>query len=305
MRASIFLTPTGYPLLKVSGDLTFESRYSALHGQIDFLIASGLERIILDLGNVTEIDSAGIGELIRAYQTVSKNGRRLILLNMPQRVAFLFHRGGLNFISDDRFKREPRGFPEPESESGRQSTSEGKLEKRKRRSNSPSETRRPRTPFFTPLALLALWGASGLGDSGPALLPSRQVMSAYAFTQPARKALPGTIREGWSQGKKNKPKGHRKAIELRIVVRDFYSSHDLPPGLAKRDRLPPGLERQLAEKGRLPPGLEKRLYPVPSALAIRFGPIAVGQVWYFLGDDLILLQTDHNRVVRIVADVWL
>jgi hypothetical protein len=35
----------------------------------------------------------------------------------------------------------------------------------------------------------------------------------------------------------------------------------LPPGLAKRDRQPPGLERQLSERGRLPPGLQKRALP--------------------------------------------
>ena len=39
----------------------------------------------------------------------------------------------------------------------------------------------------------------------------------------------------------------------------------LPPGLAKKDRLPPGLERQLQRNGTLPPGLQKRVQPLPSS----------------------------------------
>ena len=45
----------------------------------------------------------------------------------------------------------------------------------------------------------------------------------------------------------------------------------LPPGLAKKDRLPPGLERQLRRNAQLPPGLQKRLTPFPSALEAELG----------------------------------
>src|SRR5690348_12089128 len=41
--------------------------------------------------------------------------------------------------------------------------------------------------------------------------------------------------------------------QLRGWYRDHYSH--LPPGFAKRDRLPLGLERQLVVNGTLPPGL--------------------------------------------------
>mgnify|MGYP003945718555 CR=1 FL=1 len=43
----------------------------------------------------------------------------------------------------------------------------------------------------------------------------------------------------------------------------------LPPGLAKKDRLPPGLERQLQRNGTLPPGLHKRVQPLPSSCESR------------------------------------
>jgi hypothetical protein len=43
----------------------------------------------------------------------------------------------------------------------------------------------------------------------------------------------------------------------------------LPPGLAKKDRLPPGLERQLQRNGTLPPGLQKRVQPLPASCDAR------------------------------------
>ena len=47
----------------------------------------------------------------------------------------------------------------------------------------------------------------------------------------------------------------------RDYMRGWYHDHErsghLPPGLAKREQLPPGLERQLRVRGTLPPGLRK------------------------------------------------
>ena len=45
----------------------------------------------------------------------------------------------------------------------------------------------------------------------------------------------------------------------------------LPPGLAKRDSLPPGLAKQLQKNGVLPPGLAKR--NLPSDLERRLHPL--------------------------------
>jgi len=49
------------------------------------------------------------------------------------------------------------------------------------------------------------------------------------------------------------------------AIRSWYSGSEnhLPPGLAKKDRLPPGLEKQLVRNGTLTPGLQKGLYPAP------------------------------------------
>ncbi|MGH9579795.1 MAG: hypothetical protein ACRD2R_02275 [Terriglobales bacterium] len=52
----------------------------------------------------------------------------------------------------------------------------------------------------------------------------------------------------------------------RRVIRTCFREHasSLPPGLAKREELPPGLERQLQKNGTLPPGLQKRVQPLPA-----------------------------------------
>jgi len=63
---------------------------------------------------------------------------------------------------------------------------------------------------------------------------------------------------------------HEKVI-LREYARSFGAS--LPPGLAKRDDLPPGLEKQLVRKGHLPPGLEKHIVPFPPELERRLPPL--------------------------------
>ncbi|NUQ86040.1 MAG: hypothetical protein HUU11_15120, partial [Anaerolineales bacterium] len=50
----------------------------------------------------------------------------------------------------------------------------------------------------------------------------------------------------------------------------------LPPGLAKRGGLPPGLAKQLRKNGTLPPGLEKRITAFPTELSRRLGPLPPG-----------------------------
>ncbi|MGH9556040.1 MAG: hypothetical protein ACRD2Y_09500 [Terriglobales bacterium] len=52
----------------------------------------------------------------------------------------------------------------------------------------------------------------------------------------------------------------------RRVINNCFREHasELPPGLAKRESLPPGLQRQLEKNGTLPPGLQKRVQPLPA-----------------------------------------
>jgi hypothetical protein len=88
------------------------------------------------------------------------------------------------------------------------------------------------------------------------------------------------------------------------VVREYRTAGSLPPGLAKRESLPPGLRRQLVERGTLPPGLQKHLIDVPGSLAPRLPPLPAHYRRYFVGDDMIVVDTRSNTVVRIIENVW-
>jgi hypothetical protein len=76
---------------------------------------------------------------------------------------------------------------------------------------------------------------------------------------------------------------------------------DLPPGLAKRDRLPPGLERQLQRNGTLPPGLQRRVQPLPDFCTARLPRLPHDWVRVVLGGRIILLDPAQ----RIVDLFWL
>ncbi len=95
-------------------------------------------------------------------------------------------------------------------------------------------------------------------------------------------------------------RGHYKDHDRDINhwYRSNYSN--LPPGLAKRDRLPPGLERQLVVNGTLPPGLRKKMQPCPHELEVMLPPPPQNYTHVFVGGNLVLV----NRVSFQVADVF-
>jgi len=88
----------------------------------------------------------------------------------------------------------------------------------------------------------------------------------------------------------------------RDQIRGWYYSHQshLPPGLAKRDRLPPGLEHQLVVRGTLPPGLQKKMQPCPAELERMLPPPPPNYAHVVIGGNLVLL----NRVNLQIADVF-
>lgn len=74
----------------------------------------------------------------------------------------------------------------------------------------------------------------------------------------------------------------------------------LPPGLAKKDRLPPGLEKQLVVRGTLPPGLQKKIEPVPVELERRLPPPPPDCEHVVIGGHIVLM----NRRTSIVLDIF-
>jgi len=89
----------------------------------------------------------------------------------------------------------------------------------------------------------------------------------------------------------------------RQVIGDCFVNDraGLPPGLAKKNHLPPGLERQLQRNGTLPPGLQKRVQPLPGSCEAQLPRLPRDWARVVLSGRIILL--DPQR--RIVDLFWL
>lgn len=90
--------------------------------------------------------------------------------------------------------------------------------------------------------------------------------------------------------------------EEREVITGWYGGgrQGLPPGLAKKDRLPPGLEKQLRRRGSLPPGLQKKLQPVPVELQRRLRVLPTGYRRAVIGGNIVIMDEKTSLVYDIV-----
>jgi hypothetical protein len=113
--------------------------------------------------------------------------------------------------------------------------------------------------------------------------------------------------QGKGHGKGHDKDKHEDAYAYssaeRESVNEWYRQHEnhLPPGLAKRDQLPPGLEKQLQERGTLPPGLQKKIEPVPMDLERRLPPPPEGCDCrhVFIGGHVVLVGIRTNYVYNV------
>lgn len=87
----------------------------------------------------------------------------------------------------------------------------------------------------------------------------------------------------------------------RRVIHDYYRRHrakGLPPGLAKRSKLPPGIAKQLARADRLPPDVHGRR--LPRELERRLPRLPDGYARVRIGTDIVLLDVGTRVVVDVV-----
>ena len=76
-------------IVDVSGRITLGEGSSSLRDALHSAVEAGNKKILLNLGDVTYIDSSGIGELVAAFTSVSNQGGSLKLLNLTKRVQDL------------------------------------------------------------------------------------------------------------------------------------------------------------------------------------------------------------------------
>jgi anti-sigma B factor antagonist len=76
-------------VLDLQGNIRLGEGNIELHNILRFLVEKGERRILLNLANVTYIDSSGLGELVAGFTTLQKNGGELKILRLTERVREL------------------------------------------------------------------------------------------------------------------------------------------------------------------------------------------------------------------------
>ena len=125
---------------------------------------------------------------------------------------------------------------------------------------------------------------------------------------------PGASAQGRSRGKQGvSTVAEQSTVDVHVsigrdderIIREWFSQpanvRGLPPGLAKKERLPPGLQKQLARNGQLPPGLQKRIQPLPPILEARLTRLPEGRRRVIISGSVVLLDERKNIILDMIG----
>ncbi len=76
----------GVSILDFKGKITIGSGDVQLRETINKLSEGGKKNILINMQDVTTIDSSGIGELVGCYTSVTNKGGKLKLLHLPPKI---------------------------------------------------------------------------------------------------------------------------------------------------------------------------------------------------------------------------
>jgi anti-sigma B factor antagonist len=79
----------GVSVLDLSGKIVLGEGDGQVRERIKDLLSDGQKKILLNLGDVTYVDSAGLGALISSYTTTKREGGQLKLVNLTKRIQDL------------------------------------------------------------------------------------------------------------------------------------------------------------------------------------------------------------------------
>lgn len=81
----------GVTVLDLNGKITIGVGDVALRDAVHEALNDGSKSVLINLREVTTIDSSGVGELVSAYTTATNRGAKLKLVNLPSKVADILH----------------------------------------------------------------------------------------------------------------------------------------------------------------------------------------------------------------------
>ncbi len=90
----------GVTIVDLSGRITFGEGSVVLRDLMKELSAQGHKRILLNLANISYIDSSGVGELVSAFTSIRNSGGELKLLNLTKKVHDLLQITKLHKVFD-------------------------------------------------------------------------------------------------------------------------------------------------------------------------------------------------------------
>jgi anti-sigma B factor antagonist len=74
-------------ILDLKGKITIGSGDVVLRNSVQEVMNSGATKVLINMRDVSTIDSSGIGELVSAYTTATNRGAKLKLFNLPAKVT--------------------------------------------------------------------------------------------------------------------------------------------------------------------------------------------------------------------------
>lgn len=90
----------GIVVVDLSGRITLDEGSAVLRETVRNLLGEGKKNILLNLADVTDLDSSGIGVLVGTYTDVRDQGGKLKLLNLSERVNDRFQITKLDTVFD-------------------------------------------------------------------------------------------------------------------------------------------------------------------------------------------------------------
>lgn len=82
-------TANSVTILDLHGKITIGEGTLEVRNTVRDLLEGGTKNILLNLGDVSYVDSSGIGELVSCYTSVSNQGGQLKLLHLTKRLQEL------------------------------------------------------------------------------------------------------------------------------------------------------------------------------------------------------------------------
>jgi anti-sigma B factor antagonist len=81
----------GVTILDLKGKITIGVGDVALRNAVQEAMNGGATKMVINLRDVTTIDSSGVGELVSAYTTATNRGAKLALVNLPAKVSDILY----------------------------------------------------------------------------------------------------------------------------------------------------------------------------------------------------------------------